>query len=332
MSFFWVPSIPFKYFDELFFMFLSFWKVFFDKTFAVIDVVNFIGPRGVLAGCYLKRKYNSKLVCTIEMINEDKGFFNKVCYCLIRWMLLNAPIDGYICWSNYYWEEHLKKWGIPESKVKIIPCGIDTERYSPEISGEEIKKQYAQDMPLIVFAKPLYYENTYAAKLLIEAISILKNEMRVKLLIGDGEGKTVIELLAKKNGIKMLVDFMPPTDFTDIPKYIAASDIIVLPYMYAPTTSRSLLEAMAMGKPIITIPVGEIPNILKDGESVLFTTRNPEQIAHKIKDLLLNKPLSHKLGKQALSIIQTKYDLQCVIQAQKSFMECLIWNGEKYAE
>ncbi|MFN3967213.1 MAG: glycosyltransferase, partial [Endomicrobiia bacterium] len=111
-----------------------------------------------------------------------------------------------------------------------------------------------------------------------------------------------------------LVDFMPPTDFTDIPKYIAASDLIVLPFIYAPTTSRSLLEAMAMGKPIITVPVGEIKEILKGGEDAILVEREPEDIALAVERLLGDKELIQYLGANVLNIVRERFSLSKIWQ------------------
>lgn len=146
----------------------------------------------------------------------------------------------------------------------------------------------------------------------------------MKLLIGGGEGKIEVEGLARELGVSDLIDFMPPTDFTDIPRYIAASDLVVLPFIYAPTTSRSLLEAMAMGKPIITVPVGENKEILRDGEDVIFVERTSDKIALAIERLLENKGLMQCLGANARELVKDKFSLQKIIEQEVDLFERLV--------
>lgn len=311
ISIFWVPLLRLRYLDEVFFMFACLFRAIFTRELKYIDLVNSIGPRGLLAGLYLKARYRVPLICTIEMLNEKGGFYNTLYYYLVRFLITSLPIDRFICWSNYYWDRYLRRWGISEEKVDIIPCGIDIDIYNPNVDGTEIKNRYAPNMPLIVFAKPLYRENTESAKILVQVVSLLKR--KVKLLIGSGEGKPEVEALARRLGIGDLVDFMPPTDFPDIPRYIAASDLIVLPFIYSPTTSRSLLEAMAMGKPIVTVPVGEVKDILTDGVDAIFVDRSPPSIAQAVEMLLGERVLRERIGNNALRLTTERFSQERIV-------------------
>jgi glycosyltransferase involved in cell wall biosynthesis len=247
------------------------------------------------------------------MLNEKGSLINNIYYGVVRFLMKKVPVDKFICWSNYYWEKHLKEWGILTEKVAIIPAGIDTDVYNPGVDGSEIKNKYAPDNPLIVFAKPLYSVNTESAKVLVQSVAVLQREIRVKLLIGSGDGKDDVQKLARDLGVFDLVDFMPPTPFPKIPEYIAAADLIVLPFTYAPTTSRSVLEAMAMGKPIITTPVGENKKIFGDGKNAILVESDPCLIAAAMKILLSDNELRHKLGANAWSLAKNKFSLPMVV-------------------
>ena len=320
---FWVPLVKINYIGEVFFMIAVLLKAIFDNELRQADVVNSIGPRGLLAGWYLRKVYQIPLVCTIEALNEKGSLFRNIYYGLVRLLVVHVPVDKFICWSNYFWEDHLKKWGIPEDKVVIIPGGIDTEINNPQIDGGEIKKKYAPDSPLIVFAKPLHDYNTGPAELIVQSIALLRPELEVKALIGSGDGKNRVQYLAQKLGALDLVSFMPPTPFPEIPKYIAAADLVVLPYTSARSTSRSLLEAMAIGKPIITTSVGETGRILKNKEHAIIVEAKPEFIAPKIKLLLKNKQLSKEIRAGALKLIKNKFSLSIVIDQTLAIFEDL---------
>lgn len=313
LKIFWIPLLNIRFVGDAFFMLAALLRVVFTRKLHKVDLVNTIGPRGLLVGWYLKKAYGIPLICTIEMLNEKGSVVNDIYYEVVRFLIKKVPVDKFICWSNYYWENHLKKWGISEKKVVIIRAGIDTEKYNPNIDGSEIKRRYAPNDPLIVFAKPLYSVNTESAKLLLRAIAILKPKIKIKLLIGGGEGQKEVQKLAEDLNVMDQVDFMPPTSFPEIPKYIAAADLIVLPFTYAPTTSRSLLEAMAIGKPIITTNVGEIPNIVKNGKEVLLVNPIKEEIAGAIELVLGDRVLATSLGHNAAALVNKNYSLSKII-------------------
>jgi glycosyltransferase involved in cell wall biosynthesis len=313
IRFFWVPFLSIRFVEDFFYMLSTLVKVMFVKDLHKVELVNTIGPRGLLAGWYLKKIYGIPLVCTIEMLNEKGSFLNNVYYEVVRFLMVKAPVDKFICWSNYYWENHLKTWGITKERVVNISGGINTDVYNPTVDGSEVKRKYGHHCPLIVFAKPLDFTNTESAKLLVQAVGTLNQKIGIKLLIGSGEGKKEIITLARKLGIEDNVEFMPPTPFPEIPKYIAAADLVVLPFTYAATTSRSLMEAMSMGKAIITTKVGEIPNILENGKEALLVNPTVKDISEAIELVLTDQNLATSLGKNAVALITKKYSLSIIV-------------------
>lgn len=312
---FWLPLLQIDFVGEIVFMFSALLKVMLTKELRSVDVVNSSGPRGLLAGWYLKKVHKIPLVLTVEMLNERTSLLNAIYYSVVCWLLARAPIDKIVYWSKYFWETQLSPWGIPEDRGVHIPAGINLERYSPNIDGSEVKSRYAPDSPLIVFAKPLYSTNTQAAKLLVRAMAILKkSQANVKLLLGGGDDLEEVQKFVKELDMGDRVSFMPPTPFPEIPKYIAAADLVVLPYTYSATTSRSLLEAMAMGKPIVATPAGEVVSILEDGKSGVFIGLDPKDIAAKIKRVLGDKELMDRLGENARRTAVERFAMPQVVE------------------
>ncbi len=309
----WVPSFDIRFVEDAFFMLAALLRVVFTRDLHKVDLVNTIGPRGLLAGWYLKKVYGIPIVCTIEMLNEKGSLVNNIYYEVVRFLMKKVPVDKFICWSNYYWEKHLKQWGIPKEKVAIIPGGVDTEIYNPAVDGDDIKEKYAPNCPLIVFAKPLYYPNVESAKILVQGVALLKRRIKIKLIIGSGKYKREIQNLARDLSIDDCVEFMPPTPFTQIPKYIAAADLIVLPFTYAATTSRYLLEVMAMGKPIITTKVGEIQYICENGKQALIVEPIKEKLAEAVERVLIDQDLAASLGHNAVTLVNQKYALSIIV-------------------
>ncbi|MBI1884568.1 MAG: glycosyltransferase family 4 protein [Chlamydiae bacterium] len=314
LKIFWVPFFTFRLVEDILFMLFALCRVIFSRPLHHVDVVNSIGPRGLLAGWYLKRIYGVPLVCTIEMLNESGSWLDRLHYRCVRFLMKKVPIDRVICWSEYYWNSHIKSWNLSEDKMVIIPGGINTDVYHPGVKGDQIKEKYAANHPFIVFAKPLYFPNSESAKLLVRSIALLKPKIKVKLLLGSGWGRKEVEALAEDLQVLNEVEFMPFTSFTEIPQYIAASDLIVLPFTYAVTTSRSLFEAMAMGKPVITTNMGEIQHMLKNGEEAILVSPEAGQIAKAIECLLADPVLAQSLGRRASTLVREQYSLSSTVE------------------
>lgn len=86
---------------------------------------------------------------------------------------------------------------------------------------------------------------------------------------------------------------------------------IFMSVSYSEGFSRSLLEAMAMGKPIIYTPVGAHREVLKDGvNGICVEPGNKGQIADALKRLLSDKELCYKIGRHNYVEAREKYDIQ----------------------
>ena len=329
LKIFWVPLLKVKFLDELFFMFSVLIKVFFNREIRRADIVDCIGPRGLFAGLFLKKFFKIPLICTIEILNEGRDFFNRFYYKFTKFLLIRFPIDKYICWSNYYWENHLKRWGIKEKKVVIIPAGIDTDKYNPEVDGSEIRKKYNKNKYLTVFAKPLYSVNADSALLLLKSYFLVKNkiDLHILLFVGSGEREKEVKELTNILGIKNNVSFLPMVPYDDIPKYIAAADFILLPFTYKPTTARSLLEAMAIGKPIITTSLGEVSRILRNKRNALIVEPEPHLIADSILELISNNTLSKKMVENSINLIKEYFSISIIIKRRLEIIRSCI--GDK---
>lgn len=285
------------------------------KQTTKIDVINIINARGALAGFLLSKLFRIPAIITIEIINTPNGSITQKVFYQMQKFLYKLNFDHIICWSNYY-QQYLIDWGIDKNKIKIIPSGIDTKRYDPTtVKVNDIKAKYSQNNPLIVFAKPLYYYNRISAELLIDAIFLLKDQIKINLLLGLGDQKSIIDKKIDQLKLTDQVKYMPVVPITKIPEYIMASDIIVLSYKYAPTISRSLLESMAMQKPIITTNIGAIPQILQNDVNALIVEPDPKQIAKAIYTLLQNPQKAHALGTKARSVVLSTYDISLIVNS-----------------
>lgn len=309
----WVPKIQIPFLDIILFELFVFFRGL-SKDFRSVDLINVNSAKGAFAAYFLGKLLKKPTVCTIEIINDSGGHLRDRFINYIQKWAYTLKYGRIICWSHYHAERYLIPWGVSEDTISVIPGGVDIEKYSPGIDGSEVRNKFPQNCTLIVFAKPMYEYNRKMAEFLIESVELARNKKDIRLLLGSGEQRYLLEEKISALKIGMWVTFMPLVPHTEVPRYIAASEIIVLPFTYQATTSWSLLESMAMGKPIVTTDVGEVKRVVTDNKNALIVKPEKEQVAKAILELIEDKELAQKLGKNAREMVLENYSIKKIAE------------------
>ncbi|MEO0096026.1 MAG: glycosyltransferase family 4 protein [candidate division WOR-3 bacterium] len=222
-------------------------------------------------------------------------------------------IDGMIAVSTVARDCVMRYFPIGE--CRIIPNGIDTERFRPDVPPIEELQKYS---PKILFVGR--FEPRKGLKYLLMAFPEVVKEFPEAKLIVVGEGflehyyRRYIEEHIKDNVI--FVGFVKPEE---LPRYYSSCDIYCSPATGAESFGIVLLEAMASGKPIVASDIPGYRTILSDGvEGVLFEPMNPEALAEKIIYLLKKPDLMKKFGNAGREKSK-KYDWKIVAKQVLDF-------------
>ena len=136
-------------------------------------------------------------------------------------------------------------------------------------------------------------------------------------IAGDGELRGELEAVASQLGLTSAVSFLGYRN--DISNVMASSDAVVCASSYE-SFPRSVLEALALGRPVVATSVGGLPEIVRDGETgILVPPGDPENLAAAILRVLADRELAHRLGTAAQKFIGERY----TAEAQASAMAAL---------
>jgi phosphatidylinositol alpha-mannosyltransferase len=201
-------------------------------------------------------------------------------------------IDGHIAVSEVARDSVSKYF---PGEYCIIPNGIDTERFRPNIKPFEWLAEYS---PKILFVGR--FEPRKGLKYLLQAFSTVIREFPQAKLIVVGSG--FLERFYRRyveEHVKGSVIFTGQVSAEDLPRYYASCDIYCSPATGAESFGIVLLEAMSTARPIIASDIPGYRTILKDGrEGLFFEPCNPEDLAKKIIALLRNPDKMAELGEQ----------------------------------
>jgi glycosyltransferase involved in cell wall biosynthesis len=278
------------------------------------DIINVQNISPWLAGSLFKRKYGLPYVQVIEAI--PSAFAKNVARFLYRRFLKVCNCDKLIVWTK----ELKKLMGIWGLEAEVIRYGIDLEKFSPKISGKEIKEKYGS--PLLVTAKPLYKNNAIGISYLIQAMKVIEGRL---LILGDGKYRRWLEDLVKQAKLQRKVIFVGHVPHDSISIYYAAADIILNSIIFdiGVRPSLSLLESMAMEKPVLLTKNVE-SNEINKSNLCLARIGDVKDIVEKIKLLLTDRKYAKKIARNARKMVERRYDIKLVAKKLIELYESLV--------
>src|SRR3989304_7082406 len=150
---------------------------------------------------------------------------------------------------------------------------------------------------------------------LIESITRVRKDYKSVYFIIAGEGpeRNRMEMICKEKGIEKEVRFTGHINEKNLLKVYSCADIFVLP-TYSEAMPMVILEALAAGLPIITTPIGAIPDIIKDGiKGFLIEPNSPKQLVEKILFLLHNEETKKRIGEANIQLAKEEYDVKVIL-------------------
>jgi len=216
-----------------------------------------------------------------------------------------------------------KSTGISQRKIEIVPFGVDTTLFNPQVKGRNVRRKLGirEEDIVVISTRPFFTH--YDIECLINAIPLVVNKNKnIKFIVkGKGPKEVRIRELAKKLGVDRYIRFTSPVPYPETSQYLAASDIYVST-SFIDSTSVSLLEAMACGLPPITTDIpGNREWIRNETNGLLYPPRDYNALAQKITQLVENEDQRKSFGEvshrtviargsweQCISKMETIYD------------------------
>ena len=207
--------------------------------------------------------------------------------------------------SDYSREKLAQLYDVDKSKVRIVPNGVDTERFKPSEGGEELKRRIGLgNRPIVLFVGRLIPRK--GLSYLIEAAKVIVRECRdvVFLIVGDGPLRDT--LVSHVGGAGLSENFLFVGDVREalIPSLYNCADIFVLPSIQE-GQGIALLEAQASEKPVVAFNTGGVREALKDEETGLLTEVGSQSLANALLRLLHDEFLREKMGRQGRDFVSS---------------------------
>ena len=202
---------------------------------------------------------------------------------------------------------------VPSANVVLIPYGTDLEYFRPLEVEKETK--------CLVFHSHLGYAPNIEAALEFanEIFPIIRKKVpdAVLHLVGANPGPMVQEL-ASRPGIRI------SANLPDLRPTVCSAGIYVCPIRHGTGLKSKMLEAMAMGMPIVAYHPGSTVGIECAHGEHLLAAETPLQFAAHVLDLLSNPRKAQKLAAAARKLVEEKYSWDSRAQAYEQLYAELI--------
>jgi glycosyltransferase involved in cell wall biosynthesis len=295
------PQFVFEVFELLYNLFLPFrlLPILWRQPDAVLyERHAYFMFMGVLLGKWLKRP-------VVLEVNELAGFtrargliMERLARTIDAWVFSRA--HHILCVSRVLADEARQRGARSES-VHVLPNAIDANRFRIPRPEQSLRSRLGLEGSIVLGHVGLFYRWDRLDVLIkvVKNIRDLHPEIKV-LLVGDGPEMENLRQTAFRLGMERAIILPGPVPRDDVPAYIDAMDICVLPDSNAFGSPIALFEFMAMGKPCVAPDLGPMRDVIDDHVTgMLFPHGDYNALGKVLLRLVEDSALRKQLGARA---------------------------------
>jgi len=215
------------------------------------------------------------------------------------------------------------------AKVTVIPNGIPLDKFTPGPAPPQLRAELGlaeADKVIAVMGRLTPWKGHMN---LLEAVSDITSSWPTVKLVVVGEvafWEPEYEQQLKRRATELgLAEQVIWAGFrTDVPDILRLCDVFVLPSVNEPF-GRAIIEAMAVGRPVVATASGGVPEIVVDGETgLLVPPEDPHALAQAIDAMLSDPHKSKEMGRQGLVRAREKFGADRVARQVQELYEAML--------
>ena len=221
-----------------------------------------------------------------------------------RWLYGRAA-DHVVTTGERLREELMRDLDLPPAQVTSVPTGIDLSRYAPR-DRRAARRQLGLAEQGFFVGIVATLRSWKGHRYLLDAWAGLPADDGRLLVVGDGPGRDNLRRQAAELGIAERV--VMPGNQGDVAPWLAALDVFALPSYANEGVPQAIMQAMAMGLPVVSTPVGSIPEIVAaDQTGLLVPPRDSEALRAALARLAGDPALCRRLGDAAAARARERF-------------------------
>ena len=200
------------------------------------------------------------------------------------------------------------------ARVRLIYNGVDLQVYDHQ-GPVTLREEYGLEAGSRIVGVVARLEPEKGHQTLIEAWPHVLREVpdAYLLIVGEGSRRDFLEQWASAHKVGHRIVFTGRRD--DIPAVTAGLDVAVLP-SWREAQGLSILEAMALSRPVVASDVGGIPEMIQDGVTGLLVEHdNPVALAEAVVRLLKDRPYAETIARAGHDLVHSRFCIELMVKA-----------------
>jgi len=222
-------------------------------------------------------------------------------------------------------KNHILSYGVPESRIRVLPSGVDTEMFSPGPRNTSLLQQWGigpQD-PVILFMGTIY-RFSGLDRVIAEFPSLIARHSNVRLVIvGCGEDEQRLRRLSTQAGLSEHIIFGGLHPYPALVDIIRSSDICINPFELNGITQdilpTKLFQYLACGKPAVATELpGTTPFLSGPEHGMVYCSL--EAFTGCLAELLDSPERRERLGQRGVEVTRARYEWKRIAETMVSWI------------
>jgi len=243
--------------------------------------------------------------------------------------IVYKSVDKVVVISGPLWQ-YMKKIGVPESKIILLPPAVSIDRFNPTISGGKFRDQVgiSRHDKVALFSGWLY-EFSGLDSIMLSMSEILADVPEFKLVVcGDGPLLSKLESMSRELSLQESVKIIGRRPFDQMPEIIASADICINPYLPDVRSNfafpSKIAEYMAAGKTVIATDLPGTRSFLGNGSGAILVSS--QEFTSVMRTVMLDNEARVKLGRASRKYCEETFSLSSITDRFESLLNDLARN------
>ena len=237
---------------------------------------------------------------------------------LTRWFYITALrltlplVHRIICVSDSNRRDEIDEFQAAASRIQTVYNGVDPSAFPAQPNRQKVREEFGiVSGPVLVMIARLTEAKGH--RFLLQALPHLIEAwpQLCCVFVGEGELRDQLHCLAVERTVERSCRFVGARE--DIADILAAADVVVLPSL-SEGFPFVLLEALAMGCPVVASRVNGIPELIEDRKTgFLVPARDPQALAIAIREVLNDPVTASKMGAAGRAMVQERFTVDRMV-------------------
>jgi len=222
--------------------------------------------------------------------------------------VLHDHIDRFVAVSDFV-KRCLIEEGFQRSKIDVICNWVDVDAIRKNIETTDFTP--SNNYHRLIFIGNLHLNK--GLHILIRALPLLRKQLGkfVLTVVGEGPHMSYFKTLAHKLGVDDYAKFTGRLPSALFKKFLVNSSALVMPSIWPEPCPTVILEAMALGVPVVAAEIGGIPELVSDSYTgLLFRPGDPRDLCEKVVRLLCDRDRLLLMRERSVERVKEKFDVE----------------------